>query len=156
MKKFKSSTGRIAISAATSSGTVFYRVTLDEAIEVARSENIILMQRLMDRGWNALDFETHLYGSAVIDDVLYLCDSDGYEIEVDGEMIDAESALDEYPLESLSKYIRPADKTVIRRDISTYELGPFDLDKVCYNLLDNGYNFAKIVSAAVDGNFIEI
>ena len=154
MKKYSPSNSRISIVAAQQPGTRFYRIPLEFAIEVLKDDNIILINRLSEDGWNALDLKTNFYGSTVEGDDFYLCDTDGKDIEIQGELIDPESVIDEMGLDAIQPYVAEATPEIVHRNISTYELGPVDMDDVAYKLLEEGYSFQKIVDAAEDASLL--
>ena len=107
-------------------------------------------------GWDALDFKHNLFGSEIIDDVLYICKTDGYEIQINGEDVEPEFALEDYSVEELSAYIDDADDDIITNSITTYELKPIDLDEVSLRLLELGNSFIDVVKAAQDADIIDL
>ena len=139
-----------SIEAATSYGTKFYRTTIDETIDALKqsNSNIWVIYMLESEGWNAIDFDNNLFGSKVIDDELFICETDGQDIQVNGHFIDPEKALEEYDVSELSAYIQPADKDKIAKSITGYEVKISDVDKVAIELLDNGYSFTDVVKDA--------
>ena len=155
MKKLNRSVNTIAIHAAQDIGTTFYSITLDDALKVLRNENIILYHLAATKGWNAFD-ETRWIGGEVIDDVLYICSTDGVEIEVYGELVDPETALEDYGVEGIEPYLSKGTPEVIRRNLSVYELKPVNMDNVALELLEDDYSFRLIVSAAKDAGIIDL
>lgn len=147
-----------SITAATQSGTTFYKCTLDQVIEALKKadSNIWLQYVINEYGWDALDFKHNLFGSEIIDDVLYICKTDGYEIQINGEDVEPEFALEDYSVEELSAYIDDADDDIITNSITTYELKPIDLDEVSLRLLESGNSFKDVVKAAYDADIIDI
>lgn len=138
-------------------GTTFYHATLEDVTETLRKQdaNIILRHLLDDRGFNALDFDNHFFGGGVYDDELYICITDGQDIDVDGDLIFPEDALEEFGPEALSAYIEEATPEVIHRNVTTYELKPFDIDEVAKNMINSGvYDFLDVVKAAQDADII--
>ncbi len=113
-----------AVSPAKNSGTTFYSASADDIIEAYGDVtlNVWVRKAFIERGLDAIDYDSNLFGSKVIDDVLYICVTDGQDIEVDGELVNPEEALEIYTPDELSKYIRPATKEVIRRYITEYEI----------------------------------
>lgn len=92
-----------------------------------------------------------MFGSAVFEenneDVIYICVTDGYEIEVDGEMVDPEEALENYAPIYLENHIQDANDDVIMRNITPYELADFDESSVARGILRTyDVSFKKVVS----------
>lgn len=134
------------------SGTTFYKVSLPDLIDMLRKldANIIMIGALEMDGWSCIDFEKNLFGSAVIDDDLYLCKTNGKDIIVNGEEVDPEYALEEYTLEELSDYIADATPEDIRLEITPYEVTNFDIEDVALDQLQAGVSFRTLVHAAED------
>lgn len=129
-------------------GTTFYSATVDNIINAYGDVtlNAWIRQAFIERGLDAIDYDNNLYGSAVIDDVLYICVTDGYDIEVNGEGVNPEEALSEYTPKELSDYIEPATAEIIRRNITEYELITPDFESWAINMLRDGYAFSKLVT----------
>lgn len=146
MKIYKSI--HAAVNPAQNPGTTFYSATVDDIIDAYGDVtlNAWIRQAFVDRGLDAIDYDHNLYGSAIIDDVLYICVTDGYDIEVNGEEVDPEEALSEYTPEDLSDYIKPATAEIIRRNITEYELITPDFESWAIDLLRDGYSFSKLVT----------
>lgn len=155
MKKYSHKRSQVTIKAAQSSGTTFYKITLDEAIEALKGENEILLYMLRNRGWSAIDLEGYFWGSAVEGETFYLCDTDGMEIDIRGEMFDPEQVIDELGLSAIEPYVQDATPEVIKRNITEYELAPLDLDRVAFEMLKEGYHFEKIYEAAKDASLVD-
>ena len=129
-------------------GTAFYSVTEDQLQNYYdNEENIIIRYLVNEYGFEAFDIE-RLYGSAIIDDVLYICDTNGEEILVGGQSINPEDALENFTLDELSTYVIPADDSIIKRYLSEYELAEFDLDDVAYDLIDGTTTFSDVAKWA--------
>lgn len=146
------------VTAAENNGTMFYRCTLDQVINAHRdaNSNVWLIYALEEYGWNAIDFDHNLFGSALIDDDLYICKTDGYEININGENVDPETALEYYDIEELSGYIENADDDIILHSITTYELSnKLDINELAIQMLNDQYSFLDLVEAAKDADFIE-
>ena len=142
--------------------TTFWRFNLEETIrELEQLEgNLILIQRLIDDGWNALDDVERLYASAIItdDDDLIICESNFEPIAVNGEITEPEEALNLFSVEELEDagYVRDATPSVIQKYITPYEMSTrFDLDRVALELLQDDYTFQEIVDAARDAELID-
>ena len=136
-----------SVHTAKSSGTVFYKITMKELLKLMKSEdcNVWIMKSFEELGWDAIDFESNLFGSKVIDDVLYLCVSDGYDIDVDGELYDPESVLDDLGEDGINNYIQKPTKEVVTRYITEYEVNTPDFDGWAADLLSDGYSFEDLV-----------
>ena len=143
-------------------GTTYYKITLEEAIDAYKYENSIVFGALTLYGWEAIDVHRYLIGSDIVDDVLYLCVTDGIDIEIDDDwsetgLIDPEEALAAVGPEVLQNYIEPATPEVILKHLSPYDLADnIDLDEIALRLLKDGYTFTTIVTAAADAQLIEI
>ena len=146
-------------------GTTFYKITYDAIVDAYEDYNIVVWQALKNYGWDAFDISKYLYGSQMFDDVLYVCDTDGVDIEVEdagefGEngMINPEEALAAVGPESLQEYIKVPDDDEIRKLVTPYDLneGGLDLDEIATQLLQQGYSFNEIVTAAADAQLIEV
>lgn len=142
-----------SVTAASNIGTTYYRATLDNVIQtLTRNDaNIFLLYLIEEDGFDALDFKSHMFGSAVVEenneDVIYICVTDGYEIEVDGERIDPEDALENYDPVYLQDHIQEANDDVIMRNITPYELSDFDESSVAKGILRTyDVSFKKVVS----------
>ena len=152
MKRSKS-TKLQSVTAASNIGTTYYRATLDNVIQtLTRNDaNIFLLYLIEEDGFDALDFKKHMFGSAVFEenheDVIYICVTDGYEIEVDGEMIDPEEALENYSPSYLDNRIQDANDDIIMRNITPYELLDFDEASIARGILRTyDVSFKKVVS----------
>lgn len=152
MKRSKS-TKLQSVTAASNIGTTYYRATLDNVIQtLTRNDaNIFLLYLIEADGFDALDFKKHMFGSAVFEenheDVIYICVTDGYEIEVDGEMIDPEEALENYSPSYLDNRIQDANDDIIMRNITPYELLDFDESSIARGILRTyDVSFKKVVS----------
>ena len=138
-------------------GTVFYEITLDQIIRYysESTKNCWVRQAFIERGWDAIDFEHNLYGSAVIDDVLYMCVTDGADIIVDNTAIYPEEALEYFTIDDLVEYIQPVTDAIIKRYISEYEIKTPDFDDWAITLLNNGYDFVKLVKDCTDFDYFD-
>lgn len=146
-------------------GTTFYKITYDAIVDAYEDYNIVVWQALKNYGWDAFDISKYLYGSQMFDDVLYVCDTDGVDIEVedtggfgDNGLLNPEEALAAVGPESLQEYIKVPDDDEIRQLVTPYDLdeGESDLDEIATQLLQQGYSFNEIVTAAADAQLIEV
>lgn len=137
----------------TGSGTTYYKVTESDLVEAVEGGNIWLSYIIESKGFDAIDIDS-LYGSNIIDGELYICDTDGQDIYVDGEPVDPESALFDYAeeLELLSDYIVDASLKDIYDRISLYEIKPIylNLETTAIELLAANYTFEEVVRDARD------
>lgn len=145
---------RKAVTAASvSAGTTYYRITLKELTDAFSEQNLWLQKCIEERGFNAIDFDHSLYGSRFDigeKDVMYLCVTDGYDIEVNGEMVDPEDALDYHnpaPGGDLYQYVKPSTPEIILKNISEYEFKDPDFTQWAVSLLRH-YDFIDLMKAA--------
>lgn len=143
---------RHIISAATNTtktkGTTFYLVTFEQIQKYFNNEdtNIWISKAFEELEWDAIDFDNNLFGSQIIGDDLYICVTDGVDIEVGDELVYPEEALDIYTPDELSEYIKPATDEVIQKYITEFELVTPDFDKWAYDIIANNISFSKMVS----------
>lgn len=154
MKKFTVKSSK-NIFAEEDIGTTYYTTDVNQILDFLKDEdsNIWLIGAFELDGLDALNLENNLFGSKIIGDILYICVTDGSDININGNMVDPESALDDYDVEELSAYIRPADDEVLRRWITTSEIYEPDMDKIAPILMGEGYYFIDLMEAAKE--FIE-
>ncbi len=136
-----------AVHPAKTSGTTFYAVTLEQIIDTYSKpdNNVWIMQSFIESGWDAIDYDNNLFGSQIIDDVLYICVTDGRDIIIDDENVDPEEALELYDIDDLGEYIQPASDQVIKKYITEYELNMPDFDKWAPSMISSKYDFTKLV-----------
>ena len=138
-------------------GTTYYKITLDEAKSAYEDENSIVFGALNLYGWEAINVYRYLIGSEIVDNVLYLCVTDGNEIEADGELLDPEEAMAAVGPDYLQSYISSATPEIIIKQLTPYDLSDdVDIDEVVLNLLEDGYSFYDIVKDAADAQLIEL
>ncbi len=158
MKKYKKmNRSNTVIKAAQQIGTVFYRISEDDIDNVLdySKNNLFLVEAFKMYGLNAFDIR-RLWGSIIDGDYLYLCKTDGQEIQIGDELVDPEEALEEYGVESCQEYIQPANDSIIRQNLSEYELSKdIDVEDLAINLLQNGYSLNDIFRAADDIYILE-
>lgn len=151
MKLRRTIKGNTLITAATQVGTTYYQITLDDvknAMKDNNDANIWILKSFEELGWDAIDFDHNLFGSQIIDNVLYLCVTDGRNIEVGGGLVDPEAALEDYDVSELSAYVQEADEDTILKYITQYEIETPNFNKWAEDLLSDGYKFTDLVSAA--------
>lgn len=129
-----------------SGGTAFYQVTADDALEALSQSggNKFSMQAFKDNGWDAVNIDD-MYGSRIINDVLYICQTDGEEIVVGSALVDPEEALDEFDLDELAEYIHRTTPRVILQFLSPYDIIIDDVDNLALELLESGESFKTLV-----------
>jgi len=132
-------------------GTTFYIITEDALKSVYENDSNIVMKYLVNEGgFNAFDL-SHLYGSEMIGDDFVLCVTDGYGINILGEEVDPELALEDFGFNTLYEagYVVEADDTIIKRYLSKYEISPsVDIDDAAIELLNAGHHLYQIVEDA--------
>lgn len=138
-----------AASDANDFKTTFYKITYKKLIEAYEEYNLFIYELLLDKGMDAIDIDL-LYGSAIIDDVLYLCDTDGKDIPVGSKLVDPEKALEECSLEDLASYIKPLTSNEdILKKVTEYEfdqkLLDSNVDDYAIELLKHKHPFAELI-----------
>lgn len=153
MKLYKKASGRNLedlnqVKAATQWGTTYYEASIDQVKEVLKEKNIVLYGAIETEGFDSIwDLDIHLPGSYVQDDKIYLCGTDGEYINVDGEAVDPETAMEEFGPEMLTAYIQPADDEIISHKLTSYEITNFDMNEVAEQLMSEKYTFFEIYEA---------
>jgi len=144
-------------AAKTGVGTTFYKATLSRVMKALEQDgaNIWMIWAFQELGFDAIDFSHGLFGSQVRDvggeDVLYICVTDGYDIEVNGNMEDPEEALDYFGDSELADYIEEATNKIITDHITEYEIFTPQFDKWAPEMLRSGYSFTELADAKQDG-----
>lgn len=141
------SEGSYIRAAGTPGGTVWYEAEFEQVRDVLKEENLILYGAFLTNGFDCIsNIDINLPGSYVQGDYLYICESDGELINVNGDQVDPEYAMEEYEPEMLSAYIVPADDKIIKQKLTEYEITNYDIDEVAYELFDEGYTFTTILA----------
>ena len=137
-------------------GTTYYRLTEDDVIEgLEQKECNIFAKSVFDSvGWDCLNFQKNLFGSKLIDNVLYVCVTDGKKINIDDYEVDPEKALNDFEIEELEDYIEDGTPETVRRFITTHEMNKFDVEQVSINLLEEGYTLKQVFDAATEAELI--
>lgn len=133
-------------------GTSYYKISLEDIIKSIDSNrvNLFLKYAMNMYGLSAINLDT-LFGSKIIDNTLYLCVTNGQDIEVNGDLVDPENALENYTLEDLDTYISEASDRCILSHITIYELKldifkeEGTLSELIINMLESGEKFQNIV-----------
>lgn len=139
--------GSYIIAAATPGGTVWYEAEFEQVRDSLKEENLILYGAFLTNGFDCIsNIDINLPGSYVHGDYLYICETDGQLINVNGDQVDPEYAMQEYEPEVLSAYIIPADDKIIQQKLTEYEITNYDIDEVADALFEEGYTFTTILS----------
>lgn len=149
MKRYRKTKpeGSYIRAAATPGGTIWYEAEFDQVRDALKEENLILYGAFLTNGFDCIsNLDINLPGSYVQGDYLYICESDGELINVNGDQADPESAMEEYKPEMLSAYIVPADDKIIQQKLTEYEITNYDIDDVAYELFEEGYTFTTILA----------
>lgn len=150
MKRLRKVVAAQTVTDVTSIGTTYHRITLDDCVKLLQKDkaNVWLLQRLESVGWEAIDLKNALFGSDVIHDVLYICCTDGKDIQVGDSLVDPEIALRSYSTDELSSYIVDADDKIVKRYVTEFALAEFDIDESAEQLLKEGKSFIDLMEAA--------
>lgn len=157
MKISKKLTEVIAESTIHPSGTTFYRVTLEQLTDAFVSDNhsnLWMIYAIREFGFNAIKIKD-IWGSGIVDDVLYLCKTDGQLLIINDVEIDPESALEEVSLEDLTQYIKDGTPEIIRKMITDYEFNFQDIDELALKMLEDGHRFLEIAKDAQEVNLLD-
>ena len=149
MKRYRKAKpeGSYIRAAATPGGTIWYEAEFDQVRDALKEENLILYGAFLTNGFDCIsNIDINLPGSYVQGDYLYICESDGELINVNGDQVDPDSAMQEYGPEMLSAYVIPADDKIIKQKLTEYEITNYDIDEVAYELFDEGYTFTTILA----------
>ena len=140
--------------------TAYYELSLDTLLDNAmENKKLFLYAALLTRGIAAIDVDHHLWGSVadIDDDMLYLCVTDGYEIEIDGEFYDPEEVLQkvyygQLDPEAIEPFLQKPDDTIINRYINfdVIKSQDADINNLADVLMQEGYVFTEIVKSLDD------
>ena len=146
--------GEDLIQEPTDAGTAFYEITEKDLEDTwDKEDNIVMKYLVRTYGFEAFDLDDiGIYGGRLEGDVFLLCDSDGHDIDVDGEEVDPMFALEDYDLEALAPYIKEPDDEIIRRYFSPYSLqsDTIDVNEVALELLQAGHDLSAIIDSLED------
>lgn len=149
----------VRIAAASDFGTTYYAAEIDDIIDAMDDNpdtNIWVRHAIEKSGLEALNLEDSLFGSAVIDDKLYICRTDGKDIQIAGQDVDPEKALSDYSVEELSAYIQPSTPEIITSSITEYEIKFPDINEAASDLLEVGHTFEELMKAATEIELLEL
>lgn len=138
---------RSSVQPAMTSGTTFYRITLDDVIKhfSKKSENAFMMKSFEELGWKALDFHKHLYDSFICEDDLFLCVTDGKKIRYNDKFISPDKLPKDVDLDELDSYIAIGTDAVIHRYITPYEVKQPKFTEWAKELEAEGYTKEKLL-----------
>lgn len=128
---------------------VFYRCTFEDVYEACEDENMFVRYALDKYRWGAVNID-RLYGSAIFDDDLYLCVTDGAEeIDINGQLYPPESLFDEgYTPDDIAELIESSTPDVIREYIDEYVLSDIvDYAKLVISMLKRGEELNEVVDS---------
>jgi hypothetical protein len=138
------------MSAETIAGTSWYPVTAEEFKDYVEDniENVFLKYTANYDNFEALDLDL-MYGTRIVDDVLYICSSDGKDIRVGDEEVNPEFALDEYTPDELSAYMEDVTDKVLESHTTVNDfdkdLLKENLDNAAIEALQNGIDFSELI-----------
>lgn len=150
MKISKKLTEVVAESAVHPSGTTFYRVTLEQLTDAFVSDNhsnLWMIYAIREFGFNAIKIKD-IWGSGIVDDILYLCKTNGQLLIINDVEINPEYALEEISIEDLAEYIKDSTPEVIRKMITDDEFNFQDIDDLALKMLEDDHSFLEIAKAA--------
>lgn len=136
------------VTAATKSGTKYYKVSKKDLFNALADNdaNIWICDAIDSNGLDAIDLENNLFGSRIIDDCLYVCETDGRDILVAGEYVDPERALFDCDLNDLAPYIEEPEPDRWTKMITEHEVIIEDIDARGRAMItDSGYGFIQVV-----------
>ncbi len=133
-------------------GTVIYEVTEQDLQNAFSGEdnlygNIWIQKAIEELGFDVLNMNnSYLIGSAIINGVLYILDTDGEDVNIKEEDVFPEDLLEQYNLSALSSFIQPPTPEVIQyfipEDEDGFNLSMFDWDNWSLEMNDD---FTKLV-----------
>lgn len=107
-------------------GTTWYRVTISQFVDFIenRESNLFVKYTALTNYFDSLNID-QMYGSAVYDDTLYICETDGQPLIVGNrDDVDPEKAFKEFTPEDLEVYIEDADEKILLKYITYREIDP--------------------------------
>lgn len=138
-------------------GTTYYKITENQLLKYFdKSKNQIVRFLVSNNGFDAFNLDL-LYGSRIVDDVLYLCVTDGREIEINGNEADPESAIDDYGISGIQKYIKNVTDDIMGRYLTDYELTTdYDLNELAFDIISGKYaDFTQVVKDAEELDILD-
>lgn len=116
-------------------GTTWYRVTREQFRDFIenREDNLFVQYTANTNGFESLNL-TQMFGSAIYDEELFICVSDGQPITVGQDAdVDPETAFEKYTPEELEVYIKDAKDTELTKYITYREFKPELLEEAQTN-----------------------
>lgn len=138
-------------------GTTYYKATKDEVLEALTENetNIWVTYAISLEGLEIINID-QMFGSSIIDDMLYLCKTDGKDIRVKGEFVDPETALSNYSVSDLSEYIQPATPEILSSMLTEHEIKYFDIDSIGKHMIEeDDQSFEMMVKAGMEINLFD-
>lgn len=135
------------ITAASGIGTTWYRVTPDQFRKFIedREDNLFVKYTALTNQFDCLNL-SQMFGSAIYDDELFICETDGQPIVVGPDAdVDPETAFESYTPEDLHAYIEDAKTETLIKYITYREILP--------DLLKDEQN-AAVISALESGDYV--
>lgn len=149
-KSKKSEHDHVMITSATDYGTVYYKADLSDVKKIVdENSSLFVVYSIYEHGFDDIQID-QMPGSYIDKDTIYICVTDGKDLNINGEEVDPENAIEEVGLESVSAFIQDAPAEIVTQELDSYV---FDLDNLedCASwLLDNGYSLGAIVEAYND------
>lgn len=150
MKSKKSEHDHVMVTSATDYSTVYYKADLDDVKKIVKeNSNPFVVYSIYEHGFEDIQID-QMPGSYIDKDTIYICFTNGKSLNINGEEVDPENAIEELGLESVSAFIQDAPAEIVTHELNPYV---FDLDNLedCASwLLDKGYSLGEIVDAYND------
>lgn len=124
MKLSKTSHKSITAAEEKVMATLWYRVTMSQFADFIEKDepNLFVRYTALSNYFDCLDL-SQMYGSAIYDHTLYICDTNGQPIIVDNkDDVDPETAFKHYTPEDLQVYIIDADEKILLKYITYREM----------------------------------
>lgn len=152
MKISKSTHQTVTAAENSSVGTTWYRVTGDQFRKFIdeKEDNLFVKYTANTNGFECLNL-SQMFGTAVYDDELYICVTDGQPIVVGADAdVDPETAFKHYTPEDLEAYIEDADDQILIKYITYREFNPDLLEEDQTNaaieaLQSGDYDVAEVI-----------
>lgn len=126
MKVYKSTHEPVVAAKIANVGTTWYRVTLKQFSDFIEDHesNLFIRYTALTNNFDALNL-SQMYGSAVYDDELFICETNGQPIVVGPDAdVDPETAFENYTPEDLHAYIEDAKTETLIKYITYREIKP--------------------------------
>lgn len=152
MKIYKSTHQAVTAAENDGIGTTWYRVLNDQFRKFIddKEDNVFVRYTANTNGLDCLNL-TQMFGSAIYDDELFICVTDGQPIVVGADTnVDPETAFEKYTPEDLDAYIEDAKDSELTKYITYREFKPDllenDRDNAAIEALQSGdYSFEDII-----------